>query len=103
MKLFCGGCGKLKKSTEFYSDTSERGYFEKCKKCFQGITRKKKTNQTYCRWCFGYGVFAGDGRPIGMHEMKQLFPAQDCKYCGANYQMKKKGVVNPDNNPTYPW
>lgn len=100
----CIECEETLPITDFYTDNSKRGHTKRCKKCFDLFTVfKSDDKKLHCNWCLSYGLFAFDGRPLGIHEVKHNFPAIDCPNCGANYKKKKRSVVDPNNNPHYPW
>jgi len=100
----CIECEETLDESEFYSDTTKRGVTKRCKTCYDIYKDyKEKDIKEYCKWCFGYGVFPYDKRPLGIHEVKQKFPAEPCPYCGADYTKKIRSKVDPNNNPRYPW
>ena len=100
----CIECDEIKDSSEFYSDTTKRGFTKRCKECYDLFKKFKENDRLlHCNWCFGYGVSFFDGRPIGVHEAKHKYPVKPCPYCKADYSQKKRSSVNKKNNPKYPW
>ena len=100
----CPDCLLEKELDEFYTDNSKRGHSKKCKPCFDSYSEYKKNDEKlHCNWCFGYGVCSYDGRPLGVHEVKQYYAVKDCPVCKANWKKKQRSVIDINHNPKYPW
>lgn len=100
----CPDCEDRMDESMFYKENNKRGFSKRCKDCFDRyIAFKKDDKVNHCNWCFGYGVFFNDGIPLGVHEIKQKYPAKECPVCHACYSSKKRSVIQNGYNPFYPW